>query len=29
VAKVSRAAAYDAKDPATVDKVFSSVLSNF
>lgn len=29
VAKVSRAAAYDATDPASVDKVFSSVLSNF
>jgi Ca-activated chloride channel family protein len=29
VAKVSRAAAYDATDPSSVDKVFSSVLSNF
>jgi Ca-activated chloride channel family protein len=29
VAKVSRAAAYDATDPSSVDKVFTSVLSNF
>ncbi|MEV0132566.1 extracellular solute-binding protein [Dactylosporangium sp. NPDC050688] len=29
IAKVSRAAAYDARDPASVDKIFSSVLSNF
>jgi Ca-activated chloride channel family protein len=29
IAKVSRAAAYDATDPSSVDKVFSSVLSNF
>jgi Ca-activated chloride channel family protein len=29
IAKVSRAAAYDARDPSSVDKVFHSVLSNF
>jgi Ca-activated chloride channel family protein len=29
IAKVSRATAYDATDPSSVDKVFSSVLSNF
>jgi Ca-activated chloride channel family protein len=29
IAKVSRAAAYDATDPSSVDKIFSSVLSNF
>jgi Ca-activated chloride channel homolog len=29
IAKVSRGVAYDARDPSSVDKVFSSVLSNF
>jgi Ca-activated chloride channel family protein len=29
IAKSSRAAAYDARDPATIDRAFVSVLSNF
>ncbi|MEV0392572.1 substrate-binding domain-containing protein [Polymorphospora rubra] len=29
ISKASRAAAYDARDPDTIDKVFISVLSNF
>jgi Ca-activated chloride channel family protein len=29
IGKASRAAAYDARDPATIDRVFISVLSNF
>lgn len=29
ISKASRAAAYDARDPDTIDKVFVSVLSNF
>ncbi len=29
ISEASRAAAYDARDPATIDKVFANVLSNF
>jgi Ca-activated chloride channel family protein len=29
IASASRAAAYDASDPATIDKVLTAVLSNF
>jgi Ca-activated chloride channel family protein len=29
IAAASRAAAYDARDPATIDKVFTNVVSNF
>ncbi len=29
IADASRAAAYDASDPASIDKVFTAVLSNF
>jgi Ca-activated chloride channel family protein len=29
LAKASRAAAYDASDPASIDKVFTNVVSNF
>ena len=29
ISEASRAAAYDARDPATIDKVFADVLSNF
>ena len=29
ISEASRAAAYDARNPATIDKVFANVLSNF
>ena len=29
ISEASRAAAYDARDPATIDQVFADVLSNF
>jgi Ca-activated chloride channel family protein len=29
ISQASRAAAYDARQPATIDKVFADVLSNF
>ena len=29
ISEASRAAAYDARNPATIDKVFADVLSNF
>ena len=29
ISQASLAAAYDARDPATIDKVFADVLSNF
>ncbi|MGA4837563.1 hypothetical protein [Streptomyces sp. G45] len=29
IAKASRASSYDARDPALVDKVMTSVISNF
>jgi Ca-activated chloride channel family protein len=29
IADASRAAAYDSKDPASIDNVFTAVISNF
>jgi Ca-activated chloride channel family protein len=29
ISQASLAAAYDARDPATIDKIFADVLSNF
>ena len=29
IAQAARGAAYDASDPASIDKVFTAVLSNF